>query len=186
MGAVGHFLSMMDAVKLPYHNRRHAELGLMFCRMLSRRFERELDRGMERQLEVAMAAHDIGYLWKYGRNEKLAARYATKALRIMGMDMPDVPRLILATIPEREAEDRAEMIMKECDIAYVASPLYFFEAEMLRLELAAMGNHIPRERWREIQVEFLSSRRFSTEELEKGRKKNLSVLMSPSQACQGL
>lgn len=137
-------------------------------------------------LLIAALWHDADIANGYLGHEERSARLAEASLQEIGFDsdrIDRVTRIILATDLRNVASQEDENIIKDADLAHLASPQYFefYEALFQELEVSH-GTSMSRDAWMEECVAFMERAVFHSKKgkeiFEEGKERNLAKLKS--------
>jgi uncharacterized protein len=152
--------------ELAYHDAWHtlddvvpAALALATDAGLSPR-ERE-------RIHAAALLHDLGFTRTMTEHEEASARLARELLPNYGFEPADVAvivRLILATRLGHEPTDVGEAIMSDADLDVLGRPDFWRRHRALQRELAACGLRHGDFEWSRMQLRFLRTHRYHTEQ----------------------
>lgn len=169
--------------KMYYHNINHT-IDVYNHAMSYGRMEGLSKRGRD-LLGIAALFHDLGYLYKYDKNEsegaKIAMTYFKNKNALTKKEMGLVLRLILATQMPQKPHTLSEEIICDSDLDSLGRKDFLNRGTLLRKELEVQkGIFYTDEEWNEIQLAFLSNHKYFTASAKKlrnnGQKKNLARL----------
>lgn len=135
-------------------------------------------------LKTAILYHDAGYIEQYSENEPIGAAIAAQHLPDFGYtdeQIEVIQGLILATRMPQSPSTLLEQIICDADLDSLGRNDFFIHSEKLRLELLSRGNYFSLRDWYEIQIEFLQSHSYFTQEAhelrDKGKQDNLEEML---------
>ena len=136
-------------------------------------------------LKTAVLFHDTGYIEQYSENEPIGAAIAARHLPDFGYtgeQVEVIQGLILATRMPQSPRTLLEQIICDADLDSLGRDDFFIHSEKLRLELMSRGNYFSLMKWYKIQVEFLQSHTYFTQEAhtlrDPGKQKNLEEMLN--------
>lgn len=116
-------------------------------------------------LKIAALYHDIGFLFGPKDHEEKGCEIVRDELPRLGLSKNQVMRvceMIQATkIPQKPTSHAAE-ILADADLEYLGTSLFGEVSECLFQELRFFNKDLTREKWNEIQVNFIASHSYHT------------------------
>ena len=155
--------------KLPpdhvYHNYKHTFQTVKACREIANTYSLT-----SRELEVLLLAaifHDTGYIETYEGHEEVSVRFFNDFIKgdYPLEDIKRVEELILSTKPGTVPDGTLQEILHDADYINIGKKKFVQRAELLRIEWERLLNKTYSDLdWAEIQLNFLVSTSFVTEE----------------------
>ncbi len=155
--------------KLPpdhvYHNYKHTFQTVKACREIANTYSLT-----SRELEVLLLAaifHDTGYIETYEGHEEVSVRFFNDFIKgdYPLEDIKRVEELILSTKPGTVPDGTLQEILHDADYINIGKKKFVQRAELLRIEWERLLNKTYSDlEWAEIQLNFLVSTSFVTEE----------------------
>lgn len=116
-------------------------------------------------LKIAALYHDIGFLFGPENHEEKGCELVWTELPLRGLSEEQIMQvcvMIRATkIPQQPTSHAAE-ILADADLEYLSTPLFEEVGEYLFQELQFFNKELTREKWNEIQVNFISNHQYHT------------------------
>ncbi len=167
---------------LTYHNITHIEGVANAAAQLAE--EAKLGNEDRESLLVAAWFHDLGMAAGRDDHEQRGAELATAFLTKEGASQATTDRvrgLILATRLTAEASDRSEQLMRDADMAHLASENFPSTIKHLREEREAVtGQPMKKRKWLEENIGFVERTPYGSPEAralwDAGKAKNLAWL----------
>ncbi|MGH2642434.1 MAG: HD domain-containing protein [Chitinophagaceae bacterium] len=171
-----HVLQMLNnklSPKLSYHSVAHTldVLGQAIRIAGEENIHREEDLFV---LKVATLYHDTGFIFSYNGHEEKSWELAEKELPEFGINSKQLSRihgLITATHIPQLPKNHLERIICDADLDYLGRDDFFPIAKLLFKELLTLNMVKNEQDWNLIQVRFLSSHHYFTENSIKLRSK---------------
>jgi predicted metal-dependent HD superfamily phosphohydrolase len=155
--------------KLPpdhvYHNYKHTFQTVKACKEIANTYSLT-----SRELEVLLLAaifHDTGYIETYEGHEEVSVRFFNDFIKgdYPLEDIKRVEELILSTKPGTVPDGTLQEILHDSDYINIGKKKFVQRAELLRIEWERLLNKTYSDlEWAEIQLNFLVSTNFVTEE----------------------
>ena len=155
--------------KLPpdhvYHNFKHTFQTVKACKALSNAYSLT-----SRDLEILLLAaifHDTGYIETYQGHEEISIRIFNEFIKgdYPLEDIKKVEELILSTKAGTRPDGTLQEILHDADYINIGKKKFVQRAELLRIEWERLLNRTYTDlEWAEIQLNFLISTNFVTEE----------------------
>jgi len=155
--------------KLPpdhvYHNYKHTFQTVKACREIANTYSLT-----SRELEVLLLAaifHDTGYIETYEGHEEVSVRFFNDFIKgdYPLEDIKRVEELIMSTKPGTVPDGTLQEILHDADYINIGKKKFVQRAELLRIEWERLLNKTYSDlEWAEIQLNFLVSTNFVTEE----------------------
>lgn len=155
--------------KLPpdhvYHNYKHTFQTVKASREIANTYNLT-----SRELEVLLLAaifHDTGYIETYEGHEEVSVRFFNDFIKgdYPLEDIKRVEELILSTKPGTVPDGTLQEILHDADYINIGKKKFVQRAELLRIEWERLLNKTYSDlEWAEIQLNFLVSTSFVTEE----------------------
>ncbi|HEY0055804.1 MAG TPA: Pycsar system effector family protein [Pedobacter sp.] len=155
--------------KLPpdhvYHNFKHTFQTVKACKGLANAYNLT-----SRDFEILLLAaifHDTGYTETYQGHEEISVKYFNEFIKgdYPLEDIKKVEELILSTRAGTVPDGTLQEILHDADYINIGKKSFFQRAELLRIEWERLLNKTYTDmEWAEIQLNFLISTSFVTEE----------------------
>ncbi|KAL0207066.1 hypothetical protein P9112_012777 [Eukaryota sp. TZLM1-RC] len=191
-------LLMSIADHLFYHNIAHTLSWVLgWCDRLGRLAKLSSDDIF--LLRLAALFHDVGYKNMYSDNEPIGAQFASNFMArypcFSESDITTVSSLIIATnlsfdVQNTESDHLRllQCIIRDADVAHLASESYAEQAENLRRELEhQFQKEIPQCKWNQDNLKFFDSHQWlsppAKELFEEGKKSNYNLLLNLTRKC---
>jgi uncharacterized protein len=116
-------------------------------------------------LLTAAQYHDAGFVVKSTGHEEESCRIAQQVLpgfEYTPQEIEQVCSLIKATELPQSPKNHLEEIMADADLDYLGREDYFIISQKLYEELAATGNLVSKEDWKQTQINFMENHRYFT------------------------
>jgi hypothetical protein len=141
--------------------------------------------------KTAAAHHDIGFIWRYNRNETLAVKFVGDELpkfgyskgqieRVQNVIWPTIVYLVNGQRRQFPGEDILEQLMCDADLDSLGRTDYFQVSDLFRAELELHGTLMNDRKWHESQLAFLHNHRYYTVAAvatrEAGKQRNIRKL----------
>lgn len=141
----------------------------------------------EKELEllyIASLFHDTWFVIQYDKNEQIWATIAKNYLKSIlypENDIKIISQLIISTIPELEAQNKLESIIKDADTDNLWRDDFFEKWERLKKEIETIKNiKIMYPEWNHYSLNFLKTHKFYTpteiKEREPKKQENIKKL----------
>jgi len=117
-------------------------------------------------LQVAAVLHDSGFLKSHVDHEAIGcelARDFLKNLDISDLDLEKVCSMIMATKIPQSPKNKLDEIICDADLSYFGTDDYDTIANLLFMELGAIGKSLEQKAWLDLQINFLESHAFFTD-----------------------
>ena len=140
----------------------------------------------DRELLIAAAYfHDTGYIREYRKNEPIAARMASRVLKLIGYtpdEIKTVQKMILATDLQCEPQTHLEKILCDADLDNLGREDFFKLDAKLREGRRSRGIDVSDDaRWYKETLEIVKNHQYYTESQkklrEKGKQENIRALL---------
>lgn len=156
---------------LTYHSVEHTKYVLKMAEYLAWR-EGCSD---EEVLLVKIAAifHDIGFIEGRENHEQKGCEIATKALKGYGFEADSISKvcgMIMATKIPQSPTNLLEEILADADLEYLSTQNFEPISEMLFEEIKHFTPAFTREKWNEIQIDFLSKHSYHTDFCQRNKE----------------
>ncbi|MBC7912724.1 MAG: HD domain-containing protein [Pyrinomonadaceae bacterium] len=155
--------------KLPpdhvYHNYKHTYQTIKACKDIASTYNLT-----SRELEILLLAaifHDTGYIETYQGHEEISIKFFNEFINgdYPLEDIKKVEELILSTKAGNKPDGTLQEILHDADYINIGKKKFFQRAELLRIEWERLLNKTYTDlEWAEIQLNFLISTNFVTEE----------------------
>lgn len=166
LGVQHHIMALLKdklSAKLHYHSIHHTIDVLRFSELLA------VAEGVSGDdltiLETAAIFHDTGFIEKYDDNEKWGCNIAGSILPDFGYTEKQIAAvcdLIMATrIPQRPKNLLGEIIC-DADLDYLGTYEFFYQANLLRMELEEHGRKFTDAEWLRFEIDFLNRHHYWT------------------------
>jgi len=116
-------------------------------------------------MKIAALYHDVGFIYQYLDNEKIAAIIARETLPQFGYNPSQVEivaNIIMATVVHAVPKTLLEQIVKDADLDYLGRDDFFTISVLLKNELNANGFQLTDQKWDQIQVKFFEKHLYYT------------------------
>ena len=140
----------------------------------------------DRELLITAAYfHDAGYIREYENNEPIAARMASRILKLIGYkpkEVEKIQKMILSTDLDREPKTHVEKILCDADLDHLGSEDFIKFDVRLREGRGARGIDVSDDViWYRGTLELLKKHQYYTQSQkklrEKGKQKNIKMLL---------
>jgi len=143
----------------------------------------EIDREL---LITAAYFHDTGYIREYNKNEPIAARMASRILKLIGYkpkEIEKIQKMILSTALDREPKTHVEKILCDADLDNLGREDFLKLDVRLREGRGARGIDVSDDEiWYRGTLEFIKKHKYYTQAQkklrEKGKQKNIERLLN--------
>ncbi len=143
----------------------------------------EIDREL---LITAAYFHDTGYIREYNKNEPIAARMASRILKLIGYkpkEVEKIQKMILSTALDREPKTHVEKILCDADLDHLGREDFLKLDVRLREGRSARGIDVSDDEiWYRGTLEFIKKHKYYTQTQkklrEKGKQKNIERLLN--------
>ena len=141
----------------------------------------------DRELLITAAYfHDTGYIREYEKNEPIAARMASRILKLIGYkpkEVEKIQKMILSTDLDREPKTLVEKILCDADLDHLGREDFLKLDIRLRKGRGARGIDVSDDViWYRGTLEFLKKHQYYTQSQkklrEKGKQKNIKMLLN--------
>lgn len=156
----------LDTSNLWYHNYQHTANVVHRIATLSQ----HLPPTEVLLLKIAAWFHDIGYLYGYDNHEDRGIDIALSYLhyKLNPAQQQIIATCIEATKMTQEPRTLLEALIKDADIGYGTTELFFETGPLLRKEWAAILNKTyTNQAWEQLQYNFLNQVIFYSEQAQK-------------------
>jgi uncharacterized protein len=134
--------------------------------------------------------HDTGFLLRNEDNEVIAVDFARRILPDFGYNASQIDAIagiIMATRLPQTPHNLLEEIMADADLDALGREDFFIKSDLLRDEMAVLGQPTSEEEWCQIQLSFLQEHRYFTASANRlrlaGKERNMQALKSHIPGC---
>ncbi len=117
-------------------------------------------------LRVAALFHDTGFLRTYVNHEQMSCRIfheKTAGMHLSDAENETVEGLIMATKLPQQPHDHLQRIICDADLDYLGRDDFFAIGDLLRREFLHFGIVSSHEAWESMQLKFLSTHQYHTQ-----------------------
>ena len=169
---------------LYYHSVHHTQHVVKAAEFIAsqEKIEKEEDLFL---LKVSALYHDSGFLHKYEKHEEESFKIASADLTHWGLTVEQIEiicGMIKATEIPQQPHTPLESILADADLFYLGGDDYDRISSSLFEEIKVYLNITDPDKWKKIQIDFLSNHHFHTDycrkNLEPGKQKHLERIKS--------
>lgn len=165
--------------KYCYHSINHTLETLKVCNDYIKR--EKIESHDAKLLRIAVLYHDIGFTVSNIEHENLGSKLAQEIMTLYRFPQEDIDivmKLILATKIPQNPKNKLEFIICDADLDYLGKPDFYTKSDLLFKELMNFSLVTTKEKWNEIQIEFLKKHRYHTTFAKKYRQPQLEKRLS--------
>lgn len=149
---------------LKYHSPEHTEYVFERSKYIA---EKE---GVSEEdiylIQTAALFHDTGFVRQYADHEEVGCQLAREKLPEYGFHPDEIEKIcgmIMATKIPQQPHNLNEEILADADLEYLATNLFEEVGDLLYEELKHFTPDLSRQKWNEIQIDFMSGHGYHTD-----------------------
>ncbi len=148
-----------------FHNLEHTRQVVNSSILLAQKAG--LSESDQLKLEIASWLHDTGYnSGPDGHEERSVtlAKTLLASLQLNEQDITEISNIILATKMPQMPKNQLEMIICDADLSHLGNEHFWVRNELVRKEMANLGNKMKDEPWILFELAFIKAHNFHTPE----------------------
>jgi uncharacterized protein len=168
---------------LTYHSPAHTAYVIDQAELIAQ----EMHADPENLLLIRTGAlfHDIGFIRQYQDHEEAGCDIAREILGEFGLEqafIDEVCSMIMATKAGNIPVTLPEKILKDADLEYLGTGLFFQNSKLLYQELKYFNPELDEQMFRQMQIQFISGHEYYTDfcrmNREERKREHLRFLMA--------